>query len=320
MKDMKLLFINARVTVCSAILLLSISFGWAQSNTFPLSGNVGIGTTNPNTLLEVNRISSNDANYAYPGGTWAARILNRIDAPTENGLVVGNRWNAAVSTIFAAGNMLNGSGGFKTYFLINGMGQVGVGTPAPKERLQIGNTITFHDGSSKAISFNRYWSAGGWKTIEAGYSSSMLWDTPAGALRVYMNPKLSANEEAPQIEMFSILNNGNVGIGVTWPSHKLAVNGPIRAKEIIVDTGWADDVFSPDYNLSSLREVEAHIEQEGRLPGMPSAKEVAENGISLGETQSLLLRKIEELTLHVIRLEKKNEQLEQRLIEIGKVK
>ncbi|AHF90390.1 hypothetical protein OPIT5_09445 [Opitutaceae bacterium TAV5] len=114
--------------------------------------------------------------------------------------------------------------------------------------------------------------------------------------------------------------DGKLGIGTTSPTHALTVNGPIRAKEVIVDTGWADDVFASDYRLASLKEVEAHIEQEGRLPGMPSAKEVAENGLSVGEAQSLLLRKIEELTLHVIRLEKKNEQLEQRLAEITEPK
>ncbi|EIP98832.1 hypothetical protein OpiT1DRAFT_03302 [Opitutaceae bacterium TAV1] len=284
-----------------------------ETNVFPLSGNVGIGTTNPNTLLEVNRISANDANYAYPAGTWAARILNRIDAPSENGLVVGNRWNAAVSTIFAAGNMLNNSGNFKTYFLINGIGQVGVGTLVPKERLQIGNMITFHDGGSKAISFNRYWSADRWRTIEAGYSSSILWDTYSGALRMYMNPNLGANEEAPQVEKFAILNNGNVGIGVSWPSHALTVNGPIRAKEIIVDTGWADDVFAEDYALMPLAEVKHHIEANKRLPGVPSAGEVASEGVSVGEMQSLLLRKIEELTLHVIRQQEEIDGLHRKL-------
>lgn len=121
-------------------------------------------------------------------------------------------------------------------------------------------------------------------------------------------------------ERMRLNRDGKLGIGTTSPTHALTVNGPIRAKEVIVDTGWADDVFASDYRLASLKEVEAHIEQEGRLPGMPSAKEVAENGLSVGEAQSLLLRKIEELTLHVIRLEKKNEQLEQRLAEITEPK
>lgn len=110
-----------------------------------------------------------------------------------------------------------------------------------------------------------------------------------------------------------IKNNGNVGIGTTNPSHKLAVKGTIRANEVIVDTGWSDYVFAEDYDLATLSEVEAHIEQNGHLPDVPSAAEVAINGISLGEMQSLLLAKIEELTLHQIAQEKQQSHLLSRI-------
>ena len=104
--------------------------------------------------------------------------------------------------------------------------------------------------------------------------------------------------------------DGNVGIGTTNPSHTLTVNGAIRAKEIIVDTGWADDVFCKDYKLLSLAEIEDYINKAGHLPGIPTAREVHDNGVKVGETQSLLLRKIEELTLHLIRMEKRVAELE----------
>jgi hypothetical protein len=45
---------------------------------------------------------------------------------------------------------------------------------------------------------------------------------------------------------------------------------------------------------------------------LPSAAQVAEQGVDVGETQAKLLEKIEELTLHLIRLEKENEALQQR--------
>jgi hypothetical protein len=98
----------------------------------------------------------------------------------------------------------------------------------------------------------------------------------------------------------TILASGNVGIGTIDPAQKLAVNGTIRAKDIIVDTGWSDYVFDRNYRLADLDEVEAHIKAEGHLPGIPSAREVADHGVSLGEMQAMLLAKIEELTLHQI--------------------
>ncbi|SFT97083.1 hypothetical protein SAMN04489724_3060 [Algoriphagus locisalis] len=109
---------------------------------------------------------------------------------------------------------------------------------------------------------------------------------------------------------FTMNGFGNVGLGVSnagdW---KLAVNGQIRAKEIKVETGWSDFVFEKDYQLPTLEEVENHINEKGHLKDIPSAKEVAENGIFLGEMDSKLLQKIEELTLYIIAQEKNlNEQ------------
>ena len=100
-------------------------------------------------------------------------------------------------------------------------------------------------------------------------------------------------------------DTGNVGIGTTNPgSWKLAVNGNLRAKEVKVETGWADYVFSDDYKLPTLQEVEAHILENGHLINIPSAEDVAANGVLLGEINKLLLEKIEELTLYTIQQEK----------------
>jgi hypothetical protein len=91
------------------------------------------------------------------------------------------------------------------------------------------------------------------------------------------------------------------------------VNGRIRAKEVIVDTNWSDYVFAKDYKLASLSEVEQHIQQQGHLPGVPSATEVAEKGVSVGDMQAVLLAKVEELTLHLIAQEKHQAAQEQEI-------
>jgi len=109
-----------------------------------------------------------------------------------------------------------------------------------------------------------------------------------------------------------LLVEGNVGIGTTMPgAYKLAVNGNIRAKEIVVDTGWSDFVFEDNYELMNLNKVEDYIEENGHLPDIPSAKQIEVNGVSLGKSQALLLQKIEELTLYIIEQNKRINKLEQ---------
>ena len=114
--------------------------------------------------------------------------------------------------------------------------------------------------------------------------------------------------------------NGNVGIGLDVngidnyngplnAGYKLSINGKVRAEEIVVYTGWADYVFEDDYTLKPLSEVEAYINENGHLPGVPSAEEVEENGVSVGEMEAKLLEKVEELTLYVIELQKELQEV-----------
>jgi len=88
------------------------------------------------------------------------------------------------------------------------------------------------------------------------------------------------------------------------PSYKLSVNGNIRSKEVKVETGWADYVFKKGYKLRSLAEVESYVNNNHHLPDVPSEAEVKKNGVNVGETASLLLKKIEELTLYLIEKDK----------------
>lgn len=109
-------------------------------------------------------------------------------------------------------------------------------------------------------------------------------------------------------DVMSLFPNGNVGIGTTnTGSYKLAVEGTIGARKLkVTQTTWADDVFKPAYKLKSLKEVEHFILKNKHLPGVPSEKQVMGNDIDVADTQALLLKKIEELTLYVIELKKEN--------------
>ncbi len=101
---------------------------------------------------------------------------------------------------------------------------------------------------------------------------------------------------------------GKVGIGCenTAEGYALAVNGGVMSTRVsVMDVdGWPDYVFGGDYHRMSLYELEEYIDLNHHLPEVPSAEEVSEQGIDLGEMNAILLQKVEELTLHVIELQK----------------
>ncbi|MEA5257939.1 hypothetical protein VB264_09085 [Arcicella aquatica] len=105
--------------------------------------------------------------------------------------------------------------------------------------------------------------------------------------------------------------NGNVSIGTNtiYSAYKLAIAGDMIAERVVVKlkTAWPDYVFAPSYQLPSLNEVEKYITNNAHLPGIPSAKDIEEKGIDVGDTNAKLLRKIEELTLYMIQMQKTNE-------------
>lgn len=117
--------------------------------------------------------------------------------------------------------------------------------------------------------------------------------------------------------------NGKVGIGYAFgdfpttagginvSGYNLFVNGGILTEEVrvILKNQWADYVFADNYNLKPLKELEQFIKQNGHLPNVPSAAQVKENGIEVGEIITIQQEKIEELTLHLINQEKQLEEL-----------
>jgi len=101
--------------------------------------------------------------------------------------------------------------------------------------------------------------------------------------------------------------DGKVGIGTMDPDKALTVKGTIHTHEVLVDADSRvvpDYVFEKDYNLLSLPELEIYINQNKHLPEVPSAKEMEANGLHLKEMNLLLLKKVEELTLHLIEQQK----------------
>jgi len=135
-------------------------------------------------------------------------------------------------------------------------------------------------------------------------------------------------------DLFRVRNDGKVGVGIAEPESKLhvlgdvtigaerctttaggfnarlSVDGIIFTKEIrVTQTGWADYVFKADYQLMPLADLRHYIAEHGHLPDVPNEEEVARDGVSVSAMQVTLLKKVEELTLYVLELARKNEDL-----------
>ncbi len=144
-----------------------------------------------------------------------------------------------------------------------------------------------------------------WGAVNSGIYLKNIDQSYAGAIDLVTRATSGTYGVAMRIDQ-----NGNVGIGTTSPQYKLAVNGTIGAKDVIVtNTGWSDYVLRPGYRLRPLSEVSQYIEANGHLPDIPTEAEVKEKGVSLGDMQSKLLAKVEELTLHMIQADKDNREL-----------
>lgn len=145
-----------------------------------------------------------------------------------------------------------------------------------------------HSGSGNTmLGYRSGWNSSGSSNVFIDY---MVGYSETGSNKLYID---NSNTSAPSIygdfASNQLLFNGIVGIGTTSSFntlYKLSVNGKIRAKEIVVESGWSDFVFDENYKLRSLQEVEEFINENDHLPEIPSASERSENGASLGEMQT----------------------------------
>lgn len=213
--------------------------------------------------------------------------------------------NASASTAVIAGtssftiNSYQTASTLSTLFTVRNSGNVGIGNTTPGSRLTVQDVAgTLTAGTHTVGAFIRSTGSTS-RGVMIGYYADGTNET-AGMIRTSNNADLLL---AP--------TGGNVGIGTaTTGEYKLAVEGTIGARRVQVkQTSWADFVFQQDYQLPSLHEVENYINANKHLSGIPSAEEVAKNGIDIGEMNKKLLQKVEELTLYMIEMKKEIEQL-----------
>ena len=217
------------------------------------------------------------------------------------------------SNTFKIAALYNGNITGNQFTLKTSNGRIGIGTDSPAYKLDVNGSLRsngFHTASGVLyIRPQNSTNEGGhlqWQRANSGQGNWNM-DHYNGNLRIYMSGGNTSHY---------FHSNGNVGLGTSSPDYRLDVNGAIRAKEFFVETGWSDFVFEDDYQLPSLDEVEAHIADYGHLPGVPSAAEIQANGLEMGQAQTIMMQKIEELTLYVLEAKKENESLRARVLEL----
>lgn len=170
-------------------------------------------------------------------------------------------------------------------------GNVGIGTITPQWKLDVNGGIA----------------AKGQLIVDSTPTEILIGDLASGD---GMRDKLHFHTRDQR--RVTIDENGNMGIGTTTPNQKLTVNGTAYAKEVKVDLSvpGPDYVFEKAYKLPTLEEIEKYIGQNKRLPEVPSAEEMKLNGLDLGNMNILLLKKIEEMTLHMIDMKKQLDEQE----------
>lgn len=124
--------------------------------------------------------------------------------------------------------------------------------------------------------------------------------------------KNASSWNGSNVELFKIYNNGNsyfkeslsIGTNSFHPDFKLQVCGGIKAKRVRVEESWCDYVFDDNYQLLPLNEVEKYYKMYRHLPDIPPSSEIEINGLDLGQLVALQMKKIEELTIHMVEMQK----------------
>jgi len=214
---------------------------------------------------------------------------------------------------------------------------VGVGTSIPIAKFQVNNSwekVGLGSASGQElrygtsyIGFNAARTGSNWILCSDGYSNnggSTIWSGIDGTLyfsTIGTNATPGSDQQLTDAQVrdkikMTITSVGDIGIGVQNVSgYKLAVKGKILCEELKVQLSeeWPDYVFDKKYKLLSLKDVENYITNNQRLPGVPSAKEVKENGVNLGEMNALFLKKIEEMTQYIIDQQKQIDHLKEKI-------
>ena len=215
-------------------------------------------------------------------------------------------WTGAAWQRLLTGGDINGSTNFVAKFTsANGLGDSQLFDNGANVGIGVGNApdgaFRLHVGGSARFNNN----------INVGGNASITGDNNVNG-NANVNGNLDVNGggriDGTLILGASVPNPPHAGPLV----HQLYVGGSMICTEakVALIPAWPDYVFAEDYALMPLAEKEKYVQENRHLPGVPTAAEVAENGLPLGQTQLAVTQNLEEVYLHLFEMEKRLEALE----------
>lgn len=292
------LFLITAITICPFIGFSQIYTpgGVIQGSSSGTSNQIGIGTANPSAKLDIS-----------PGSMLGGLLIKTTTAPSLGGGYSTTPYALQVKKYDMSLEPISTN----TFFTIDGSGRTRIGSQVQSigsaDNLAVGSSMGVYESSSKYI--------------RLGYG---LPGDPFGGSFHGISWKESSGSELFQIGSegkLPILNlspSGAVGINTTdiqSGAYSLYVNGKMISEESVVKlkADWPDYVFSENYDLLTIDDLRIYISKNGKLPYLPSAEEVSSNGASLGENQTHLVRLVEELTLRLLDMDERVQELEAQL-------
>lgn len=209
-------------------------------------------------------------------------------------------------------------------------GNVGIGHAVANERLDVNGNIRVNDNRILFRGANDTYHGIGFNALNYNVNGPVLYGWDGGLL--------AANNNGTYVAALRWNNSGNVTIGSSssvtncrltistnssngsdnminveqngTANFRVKANGYVYARDITVQyAAFPDYVFAPGYQLMPLHKLGTYVEANQHLPGFPSACAVEQNGMSVSEMNTLLVQKIEELTLYMIDLQKQIDAL-----------
>lgn len=295
------------LSIVGGVYVSNAQFNTTVSGDLETNKQVGIGTTTPNARLDV-LLGSTFLNTDQSGVRITYPALGSIN-PVLNESIFEVRSKNVVGS------------GYNTRFTVDRLGKIGVGTLNPNSRLDLrmGNKEEVILQSTTANTYTGFsfrhsdgtenWKIRSFSNYPGGY----------GNILGVINPGNDAEFWVAAKKML-VGNYFDFDSCTDCEDYMLFVRKGIRTERVKVDVAggvWADYVFDENYKLKSLYEVESYINENHHLPGVPSAKKMETEGLDVAKTDALLLEKIEELTLYIIKLQKEVDALKVELSESG---